>query len=109
MYIQVGGPDWGEIVPILFCVLIGVCVMMGLIYFYLKKKDNSKPLQTRTVKILEKPIQQGNVEWYVVECENGERLKLRSFQGNNIIISVGDEGVVEYRGKTIQTFQRKKI
>lgn len=52
-----------------------------------------------------KPIQQGNVEWYVVECENGERIKLRSFQANNLILSVGDKGLFGYQGKTIKTFK----
>ena len=108
MYIQVGGPDWGKIIPLFFAVMIGLFIVLVVVYFWLKMKDNSKPLMSEKVKILEKPIQQANVEWYVVECENGERLKLRSFQANHIIIAVGDIGIVEYRGKTIQSFQRKE-
>ena len=68
---------------------------------------DKKEVITRKVKVIEKPIQQGNIEWYVVECENGERLKLRSFQANHIMITVGDVGTVSYRGQTIQDFKRQ--
>ena len=77
------------------------------VFFFIKRQDNNKELITKKVKILEKPVQQGNIEWYVVECESGERLKLRSFQANNLIITVGDVGMISYRGCTIQTFQRQ--
>lgn len=107
MYVQVGGPDWGKIIPLFLGILVGVCILMVLFYLLMKKKDSMKPLITAKVKILEKPIQQGNVEWYVVECENGERLKLRSFRANQVIITIGDEGTIRYRGKTIQSFQRQ--
>lgn len=70
-------------------------------------QDNYKELLTQKVTLLEIPVQQGNVGWYVVECEDGERLKLRSFQANNIIIAVGDVGIISYKGQTIQSFQRK--
>ena len=36
--------------------------------------------------------------------ENGERKKLRSFHADTIFIAVGDEGILEYRGITIQAF-----
>lgn len=107
MYVQVGGPDWGKIFPLLFGGVIGLCIIILIFYLIMKKKDSMKPLLTQKAKILEKPIQQGNVEWYVVECENGERLKLRSFQANQIIIAVGDVGIISYKGKTIQSFQRQ--
>ena len=107
MYVRVGSPDWGKLAPMIFAILIGLCIVMLALYFILKKKDSMKPLAKQKVKILEKPIQQGNVEWYVVECEDGTRLKLRSFQANQIIITVGDVGIITYRGKTIESFQRQ--
>lgn len=97
----------GEMMPIFFCVMIIIMIALFAVYFFLKKQDDKKELMTRKVKILEKPIHQGNIEWYVVECENGERLKLRSFQANDIIIAVGDKGIISYKGRTIQSFQRK--
>ena len=62
MYIQVGGPDWGRIIPLFFAAMIGLCIVLVVVYFWLKMKDNSKPLMSKKVKILEKPIQQANVE-----------------------------------------------
>lgn len=107
MYIGKNNSDLIEMLPMFFCVLVAIMIISLIIYFFNKRKDNSKELVTRRVKILEKPVQQGNIEWYVVECENGERLKLRSFQANNVIIAVGDTGMLSYRGQTIQSFQRK--
>ena len=107
MYIRTGSSDFIAMVPIFFCALIAIMIIVWAFYFFVKRQDNNKELITRKVKVLEKPVQQGNVEWYVVECENGERLKLRSFQANNIIIAVGDAGILGYRGKTIQSFKRK--
>ena len=40
---------------------------MLLTVLFLKNKDNSKPMQTMRAQIIEKPIQQGNNEWYVIE------------------------------------------
>lgn len=108
MHVYVNSSDLAQYFPMIFAMLIGLCILMWLLVFLLKKKDNSKPLQTVKVRILEKPIQQGNIEWYVIECEDGKRLKLRSFQGNHLIIAVGDVGVISYRGKTIQSFQREE-
>lgn len=84
-------------------IVVGICAWFG--YFWLKTKDNSKPLKTAKVKILEKPVQQGNIEWYVVEFENGERKRLRNFHGTTVLITVGDEGIIEYQGITIQSFR----
>lgn len=99
--------DYIKMVPIFFCILIALMIAFCAFYFFVKRQDNNKEIVTRKIKVLEKPIQQGNIEWYVVECENGERLKLRSFQANNVLITVGDEGMISYKGQTIQSFQRK--
>lgn len=69
--------------------------------------EKNKKLISQKATVLEKPVQQGNVEWYVMECENGDRIKLRSFQGNSLFISVGDKGIVSYRGQTIESFKRQ--
>ncbi len=107
MYVQTRSVDLAEMLPIFFGVLIGLAIIVWIFYAIVKKQDDNKELITRRVKIIEKPVQQGNVEWYVVECENGERMKLRSFQGNKLIISVGDTGIIKYKGKTVQSFQRQ--
>lgn len=99
--------DLATILPLFFGILIGICVLLWVIYFLVKKQDAHKELITKKIKVLEKPVQQGNIEWYVVECEDGQRLKLRSFQANRIMIAVGDVGVISYKGQTIQDFKRQ--
>lgn len=106
MYIHTNSTNLIKLIPIFFCVLIAIFIIFLILYLYIKNQDEKKELVTKKVKILEKPIQQGNIEWYIVECENSERLKLRSFQADNIIITVGDTGIISYKGKTIQSFQR---
>ena len=104
-YVRIGGSSFSNEDIFAFVVVIlviGIASWIG--YFILKSKDNSKPLEKAKVKILEKPVQKGNIEWYVVEFENGERKKLRSFHADTIFIAVGDEGILEYRGITIQAF-----
>ena len=109
MYVYVRGEsmDLAEILPIFFGVLIGLCIVLILAYMFLKNKDKNKKLISQKVTVLEKPVQQGNVEWYVMEGENGDRIKLRSFQGNSLFISVGDKGIVSYRGQTVESFKRQ--
>ncbi|MCM1244781.1 MAG: hypothetical protein NC293_03950 [Roseburia sp.] len=107
MHVYVNSSELAKYFPILIVVLVGICIVMWLLVVFLKNKDNSQPMKTVKVKILEKPIQQGNIEWYVVECEDGSRLKLRSFQSNHLIITVGDVGIISFKGKTIQSFQRE--
>lgn len=107
MYIRMDSTDIGEMLPMFFAVLVELGIVLWGIVFLVKKQDESKELVTQRVKVLEKPVQQGSIEWYVMECENGERLKLRSFQANHIMITVGDVGTVSYRGQTIQDFKRQ--
>lgn len=107
-YFSIGGASPDDIIEFIFVLAIVLCVL-GLIcwiaFFFLRSKDQSKPLQTATVKILEKPVSQGLVEWYVVEFQNGERMKLRNFNVNKVFIAVGDIGTITYSGMTIQSFQ----
>lgn len=107
MYVERRSIDLVEMLPIFFGVLIGICILLILTYLILKNKDKNKKLISKKVTVLEKPIQQGNVVWYIMECENGDRIKLRSFQGNSLFISIGDKGIVSYRGQTIESFKRQ--
>lgn len=107
MSIQIDGIDMLEMFPIIFFVLIVICILATVLNYFVGKQDDNKELITRKVKVLEKPIQQGKIEWYVVECENGERLKLRNLKADVLIIAVGDEGTIGYKGQTVQSFERK--
>lgn len=69
-YVRIGGSSFSNEDIFAFVVVIlviGIASWIG--YFILKSKDNSKPLEKAKVKILEKPVQKGNIEWYVVEFE----------------------------------------
>ena len=90
------------VIMIVMLLVLGTCAWVG--FFVLRVKDNSKPLQSRKVKILEKPSKAALVEWCVVEFENGRRTKLRNFHPNTILLAVGDEGLLDYKGITIQAF-----
>jgi hypothetical protein len=107
MYIDTDS-NFFSLFPMFLIILVAIFLFALLAYFLLLRQDDKKELIKRNVKVLEKPLQQGNIEWYIVECQNGERLKLRNIQANTIIISVGDKGIIEYRGKTIQSFKRQK-
>ena len=54
---------------------------------------------------LETQFEKRGIYAELVEFENGERKKLRSFHADTIFIAVGDEGILEYRGITIQSFR----
>lgn len=112
MYVHVGGNssrEFFEMLPIFVVAFIVFVAVIWFIVFFVMKSDDKKELITRQGKILEKPVKNDlGVEWYVVEFENGERTKLRSFRANSVIISVGDTGIIKYRGKTIQEFERMK-
>lgn len=89
--------------------LIGVGIIAWGIFYFLKKSDNNKQLIVKRIKILEILPVNHLVGWYFVECEDGERLKLRSFEPNKLLVSVGDIGILGYRGQTIQTFNREGV
>ena len=62
-YVRIGGSSFSNEDIFAFVVVIlviGIASWIG--YFILKSKDNSKPLEKAKVKILEKPVQKGNIE-----------------------------------------------
>lgn len=100
--------DLARIFPLFWIVLIAVLIIILIALAVTKNSDNKKPSQSRKAKILEKALSQGNTEWYTVEFENGERMKLRNLNANRLILSVGDIGLIEFRGKTIYSFINEK-
>ena len=106
MNIEINSMDMVQILPILFGVLIGIMLIALAFNQYVHKLDDNKELITKKVKILQTTMRQGNIEWYIVECENGERIKLRNLQADKVIIDEGDSGLISYKGQTIQSFKR---
>lgn len=91
----------------LFVFLILAAMFSGVMYCVGKNMDNNKALITKRVTILEKTLQQGKIEWYIVQEDNGERMKLRNLKADSLFISEGDRGVITYKGITIQNFVRE--
>ena len=68
-----GVDKFGEAFPVIFAILVILMLVVIAANFILRTKDDSKEAIRRKVKILEKQSNVG-AEWYIVECENGERL-----------------------------------
>lgn len=112
MTIRVSNYDADEFIsllPALLGILLAFAILAWIGVYFIKRSDNNKPLVTRRVKVLEKLSSYRAIEWFVVELENGERLKLRNLDANRLILSTGDIGILKYRGKTIESFQREGI
>ena len=86
--------------PVLFGILIAMAILAWVAVYFVKRMDNNKPLITKIYSL-------GEIEWYVVEFENGERLKLRNLNAHKMILSAGDVGILRYKGMTIEAFQRE--
>ena len=94
------------IFPIFMILLFLGCIITAIVYVVIKNSDNNKIIMTRRVRVLDKPIDNGNVAWYLMQDINGNRIRLRTFAARKLLITVGDSGIVKYRGQTIESFQR---
>lgn len=104
--------DYEKLIDLLpeICVILTVMIIAVIVLILIWKKVNIKNgLVTKRVRIRKKIVKNRNVECYIAECQDGERLKLKSFQASTLPISVGDIGIVSYRGTTIQEFTRQAI
>lgn len=95
-----------EILLIMFGVLIGIVIVLLVVNRIITNGDAKKELIVCRVTVIEKLSQQGSIGWYIMETENGQRIKIRSFKANTILLSVGDKGILKYRGRTLEDFQR---
>lgn len=107
MHVYVNGNDFFEMLPLIFITLLFIIGILWLVLIVIIKSDDKKPLNKKNVKVVEKLSQQWNIAWYMFEGENGERLQLRTFEANTLMLKVGDKGLVSYRGKTIKLFERE--
>ena len=109
MIISISRYDIEDMVAFVIAVWIVIALILAIavvVCYCIRRSDDTKPLISKKVRVLEKPTQNGNIEWYIMECVDGQRLKLRSFQASTLLISVGDVGIVTFRGETIQRFDR---
>ena len=85
--------------------IVVVVAIIALIVIFANKGKHKNIVQTAKVKVVEKLAQNGNVEWYGVEFENGARARLCYTQGATIPMNVGDVGIIRYKGEMIEMFQ----
>ena len=90
-----------------FIIMAGFAILVWTIFYFIKKSDKNKPVFATRAKILEKITDTLFVGWYLVEFENGERLKLRTFEPRKVFFSAGDIGILRYQGITILSFQKE--
>ena len=93
----------------IFIILLIALVIIMVIFYLIKRGCGRRKLITKRIKIKRKVVKSKNVEWYIAECQNGERLKLKNPRASTLLISIGDIGIVSYRGKVIQSFMRQSI
>ena len=93
----------------IFIILLIAVVIIMVIFYLIKRGCGRRKLITKRIKIKRKVVKSKNVEWYIAECQNGERLKLKNPRASTLLISIGDIGIVSYRGKVIQSFMRQSI
>ena len=106
MSIHIANDDLGIMLITMFAILIFFTIAACIAYAAIRNGDNKKPLITCNVRVIEKLSSQGKIAWYILETENGERLQLRTFKANILMLSKGDNGKVTYQGKTITDFKR---
>lgn len=106
MHISIGSSELSNFVTMFVVLLVVLAVIAAIALLITKKREDSKPLQTSRAKVIEKIGQNGALGgWYVLELADGSRRRFRTFN-NNLMLANGDEGIVEYKGQTIQSFKR---
>ena len=87
--------------------MAGFAILVWTIFYFIKKSDKNKPVFATRAKILVFFFVFFFVVLFLVEFENGERLKLRTFEPRKVFFSAGDIGILRYQGITILSFQKE--
>ena len=74
----------------IFIILLLIVVIITVIFYLIKRGCGQRKLITKRIKIKRKVVKSKNVEWYIAECQNGERLKLKNPRASTLLISIGD-------------------
>ena len=103
MFRSSGMNDIASMFPIFMGVFGGMGIILGIAVLVLQKSIDSKPLERKRGKIIEKT--QGNpFNNIIVEFDDGTRENLLAM--GSVIISVGDTGVIGKKGKYITEFTK---
>ncbi|MBQ8390305.1 MAG: hypothetical protein IJX52_04940 [Oscillibacter sp.] len=104
---------------IIMVMLVCVVIFTPFVLFFssakVAKTDDSEPEVTHTGKIIEKTSDETGsrafgvtlqIDWIILEKEDGSRIRLRNVRTQEIMLSVGDVGTATVRGQTIYSFTR---
>ncbi len=97
-----------EVLMIFIVIMLVIFTIAIVMVYVIKKSDEKKTLEAKSITVLEKIMQYGKIEWYLMEDEKGYRFKLRTFNADSLAIVAGDKGIIQYKGKTIVSFTRDK-
>ena len=97
----------GFFAAIIIGIIIAVIFVLA-VKSSINNKDMDKPLITEHGRIVEKTLSQVDMEWYIVELDNHQRVKMRNPHPNSVLLSVGDYGEIGYKGNTICSFRIEK-
>lgn len=90
---------------VIMLIIIGwsfLMVILIVLFQTAKENDQRKVSKRRFGTIIGKPDRHSSqVYWVIVDFEDGTRRRMRVFD-KNIILCVGDEGIIEYQGQTIR-------
>lgn len=104
-----------EHIFMMFAVLIGILVVVGLFVAFAFSKqnheNNQKPLRREKVRVVEKtsmandPLTSALVSdvWFIFETQSGERIRLC---GKSNLAIIGDEGHLQWQGTKLISFSR---
>lgn len=104
-----------EHIFMLFAILIGLLVVVGLFAAFAVSKQNhensQKPVRREKVRVVEKtsmsndPVTSALVSdvWFIFETQSGERIRLC---GKTNIAIIGDEGMLQWQGTKLISFSR---
>lgn len=104
-----------EHIFMLFAILIGLLVVVGLFAAFAVSKQNDdnsqKPLRREKVRVVEKtsmtndPLTSALVSdvWFIFETQSGERVRLC---GKTNLAIIGDEGLLQWQGTNLISFTR---
>ena len=102
--------DIAGMLPMLFVIMIGICVIC---FFIIKSKDaenDSKPVMGMRAKVIEKRGDQGPGVPIVIavlfQTEDGNRIELSCSAKNKYV--VGDEGFLRWQGTRLISFDRER-
>ena len=86
---------------------IVIMIVAASLATYSRHKDDNKPMKEESGKTLEKVHGKLNEEYFLVEFSSGERKRLQSFPAGTICATVGEKGIIRYKGDSIVGFDNK--